>query len=148
MDSRSESDTSTMSRWYWKRLQPIELLFALGIVSALVDWQLHAPTPAIWGESTAMRNVPGDLQSVLQLYLIEFLLACVALQPGRASPRRTPMVLAALGFLGWGVLRLLVGLHSPTVMLGHDLLMFAVALALARYALRYRRTREEMAETL
>jgi hypothetical protein len=77
-----------------------------------------------------MRNGPGDLSLVLRLYAVEFLVAMAALQPWRPRPRRRWLGLAALAFAMFGVLRWLVGLHSPTVMFGHDALVLVIALVL------------------
>jgi len=37
----------------------------------------------------------------------------------------------------WGALRWLIGLHSPTVMFGHDVVVLVVALTLAAFVLVY-----------
>jgi hypothetical protein len=76
------------------------------------------------------RNATGDLTMVSVLLGLEFIVAIVALQPWTSEPCRRWMGLAGLVFGLWGVLRFLVGLHSPPVMLPHDLLMPSLALNL------------------
>jgi hypothetical protein len=107
----------------WRRLVVVGGLFLLGVVVALYDWRRRPPTPGLTGPATYMRNVPGDLATVLRLYLVEALVALAALQPWRSRPRRRWIGLAALGFAAWGALRWLVGLHSLAVMFAHDVLM-------------------------
>jgi hypothetical protein len=85
-----------------------------------------------------MRNGPGDLATVLGLYAVEFAIAALVLQPWRLHPHRGPIALGALAFAGWAILRWLIGLHSPTVMFGHDVLMLVVALALSVSVVAFR----------
>jgi hypothetical protein len=84
-----------------------------------------------------MRNVPGDLASVLGLYAIEFLVAAAALQPWLRRPHRSILGLTGLLFGSWAVLRWLAGLHSPTVMFPHDVLMLILALVFGGSTLVY-----------
>jgi len=116
--------------WAWQRLVVVGALFALAVAEALLDWRRHPPTVRPDGGLLNMRNGPGDLGFVLRLYAIEFAIATAALQPWRQRPRRRWMGLAALWFAMFGALRWLVGLHSPTVMFGHDVLMLVIALVL------------------
>lgn len=120
-----------MQRAAWTRLTVVAGLFLLGIAVALFDWRRHPPVAGLTGTATYMRNVPGDLTMVLRLYLIEAFVAIAALQPWREKPRRRWIGIAALGFAMWGALRWLIGLHSPTVMFGHDVLVLVIALGLA-----------------
>jgi hypothetical protein len=116
--------------WAWQRLIVVAALFALAVAEALLDWRRHPPNTRPDGGLFNMRNGPGDLSLVLRLYAVEFLVAMAALQPWRPRPRRRWLGLAALAFAMFGVLRWLVGLHSPTVMFGHDALVLVIALVL------------------
>jgi hypothetical protein len=126
-----------MRRWAWSRLVVVSVLFALGVAAALVDWHRHPPAPQLDGGSINMRNVPGDLAAVLCLYAIEFIVAGAAFQPWLPRPRRRVLGSIGLLFGVWGVLRWLVGTHSPPVMFAHDILMLIVALVLCGATLAY-----------
>jgi hypothetical protein len=106
-------------------------LFTLGAIEALYDWHQHPPIQGLTGTATYMRNAPRDLSNVLWLYVIEASVAVAALQPWRHRPRRRWVGLGAASFGMWGAVRWLVGLHAPTVMLAHDVLMLVVPLLLA-----------------
>jgi hypothetical protein len=116
--------------WAWKRLALVGVVFALGLAEALYDWHVHPPVAGLSGASTYGRNVPGDLGSVLRLYLIEGLIAVAALQPWRVKPDRAWMGAAAGLFAAWGALQWLVDQHAPAIMLRHDLLVLVVAVVL------------------
>ena len=123
--------------WVWRRLIVVGALFVLATAEALFDWRRHPPTVGPDGGLLNMRNGPGDLSFVLWLYAVELALAVAALQPWRPTPRRRWIGIAALAFAMWGGLRWLVGLHSPTVMFGHDILMLLLALVLGASMLLY-----------
>ena len=114
----------------WKRIALVVALFALGVAGALYNWHQHPPVRGLVGTVTYMHNIPGDLSNVLWLYAIEASVAIAALQPWRHRPRRRWIGLGAAGFGAWGILRWLVGLHSPPVMFWHDVVMLVVALLL------------------
>lgn len=119
-----------MRQFAWKRVVLVVALFALGVAEALYNWHQHPPVTGSTGTATYMRNIPGDLSSVLWLYAIEASVAVAALQPWRHRPRRRWIGLAAASFGAWGILRWFVGLHSPPVMFWHDVVMLVVALLL------------------
>ena len=120
-----------MHQFAWKRIALVVALFALGAIEALYDWHQHPPIPGLTSTATYMRNAGGDLSNVLWLYVIEAAVAVAALQPWRRRPRRRWIGLGAASFGMWAAVRWLVGLHAPTVMLAHDVLMLVVALLLA-----------------
>jgi hypothetical protein len=119
-----------MRQFAWKRIVLVVALFALGVAATLYDWHQHPPARGLAGTATHMRNIPGDLSNVLWLYAIEASIAIAALQPWRHHPRRSWIGVGATSFGAWGILRWLVGLHSPPVMFWHDVLMLVVALLL------------------
>jgi hypothetical protein len=123
--------------WAWSRLTFIAVLFALGAGASFLNWQRHPPTPRLAGGSINMRNVPGDLTTVLWFYAAEFIIASAALQPWLRRPHRRIMGTAGILFAAWGVLRWMAGLHSPPVMFAHDVLMLIVALVLCASTLAY-----------
>jgi hypothetical protein len=126
-----------MHQFAWKRVVLVVALFALGVAEAIYDWHQHPPTHGLTGGATYTRNAPGDLSDVLWLYAIEASVAVTALQPWRRRPRRRWIGLAAAGFGVWTALRWLAGLHSPTVMFGHDVIVLVIALTLAASVLLY-----------
>lgn len=126
-----------MRRWAWSRLIVVGVLFALGVAAALVVWRRHAPTAPFEGRSINMRNIPGDLADVLWLYAIEFIVAAAAFQPWLRRPHRSILGSVGVLFGMWGVALWLVGLHSPPVMIAHDILMLVVAYVLCGATLVY-----------
>jgi hypothetical protein len=110
-------------------------LFACGVGASLLDWNRHPPAIGPDGHLLNRRNGPGDLTGVVVLYAIEFALVALALQPWNQRPRSSVLAVAALVFAAWGILRWLIGLHSPTVMFSHDVLILVVALALGLSAI-------------
>jgi hypothetical protein len=126
----------------WGRVAFVAALF--GLASGVVLWSWHArpPVAGLSGSAINGRNVPGDLSTVLGMLGVEFLVALVALQPWTPRPRRRWVGGAGLVFGAWGVLRILVGLHSPPVMLPHDLLMLVLGLTFSGAVLVFPRERE------
>lgn len=115
----------------WRRLAIVATLFGLTVGAVLWNWHVRPPTAEPAGLSINGRNVPGDLSAALGMLGVEFLVALAALQPWTPWPRRRWVGGAGLFFGAWGVLRFLVGLHSPPVMLPHDLLMLVLGFTLS-----------------
>jgi hypothetical protein len=135
--SSNDDDDLIMHQFAWKRVALIVGVCVLGVVSSIYDWHRYPPVRGLTGTATYMRNAPGDLRTVLWLYAIEASVAVAALQPWRHRPRRHWIGLGAATFGMWGALRWLIGLHSPTVMFGHDVVVLVVALTLAALVVVY-----------
>jgi hypothetical protein len=123
----TRSTILTNSSWARRRLLVVGALFALAIAGSLVDWYRHPPVLGDDGQLLNMKNGPGDLSFVLWCYVVESAIVVAALQPWRTWPRRRWITLTAIAFGLLNGLRMMIGLHSPTVMFGHDVLVLILA---------------------
>lgn len=127
----------------WGRVTLVVSLFAVALAAGLWNWRSHPPIPRSEATSINGRNATGDLETVLVMLTIEFLIAFLAVQPWSRWPRRRWFGIAGLGFVVWGVLLFISSMHAPPVMLANTLLMPVLGLLMVCLTLAYQRRGED-----